>query len=261
MIFQHPDAVLNPGYTVGTALERALLHHGAEPSSVPGRIHELLTSVGLDPELGDHYPDELSGGQKRRIGICRALSTNPDLIIADEALSGLDVLLQEQILTLLLNEQRRRGFALILISHDLDRVNQVCDRALVMFGGRVVEDLRFRRAAGLVHDQFMHPYSTLLQRARIETMRREEELVLPVLEVAANPGHPRSSAERGCVFVERCDFQRALGFPKECRQHSPRSEPVGHLHTVACHFRSQLPMNAEPAFAGHAPPFDSGRPA
>lgn len=169
MIFQDPDAALNPGYTIGFGLARAI---GMDPANaqvdVATTIGTLLERVGLDESFASKYPDELSGGEKRRVGICRALATDPAIIVADEPLSGLDVMLQERVLELLKTEQERRQFALVLVSHDLDRVNQVCDRVLVMQGGRVVEQVTLRRNAGPVREQYCHPYSVLLQQARVD---------------------------------------------------------------------------------------------
>ena len=151
MIFQDPDSALNPAYTIGVGLARAIRLHDRAiiDTDVEARVRTLLDAVGLPASTARQYPDQLSGGEKRRIGISRALCTNPSLLVADEPLSGLDVVLQEHVLSLLLAEQARRQFGLLLVSHDLDRVRQVCDRVLVMHEGRVVETVAVQRGVAL----------------------------------------------------------------------------------------------------------------
>ncbi len=170
LVFQDPDAVLNPMSTIGESLARAAALHDRVHSDASLRMHviEHLERVGLPARYVDKYPDELSGGEKRRIGICRALATNPSLIVADEPLSGLDVTLQEHVLSLLCAEQARRHFGLILVSHDLDRVQQVCDRIVVMYGGGVVEQVTTERRGALGRVVYSHPYSQALEAARLE---------------------------------------------------------------------------------------------
>ena len=170
MIFQDPDAVLNPAYTIGEGLARAIRLHqsaAATAADIGALVTQQLQQVGLAPHYAGKYPDQLSGGEKRRIGICRALCTDPSLVVADEPLSGLDVVLQEHVLSLLLAEQARRQFGLILVSHDLDRVRQVCDRVLVMCSGEVVDLVQVTRdASGTAHVAYTHPYSAALEAAR-----------------------------------------------------------------------------------------------
>lgn len=170
LIFQDPDAVLNPMSTIGESLIRAsALHARVDSDASPlEQVIEQLERVGLSAQYVHKYPDELSGGEKRRIGICRALATNPSMIVADEPLSGLDVMLQEHVLSLLCAEQARRHFGLILVSHDLDRVQQVCDRTLVMYGGRVVEQVAADRRGARGRVVYTHPYSQALEAARLE---------------------------------------------------------------------------------------------
>ncbi|MCC6243149.1 MAG: ABC transporter ATP-binding protein [Gemmatimonadaceae bacterium] len=172
MVFQDPDAVFNPACTVGHTLRQAITHHATPDaqSSSAGALNEavasLLHAVDLPPSFAEKYPDQLSGGQKRRIGISRVLATQPSVVVADEPLSGLDVVLQERVLTLLLREQQRRGFGLILVSHDLDRVYDVCDQVIVMQRGRVVERVTADRSGDGQPFHFTHPYSCALEAAR-----------------------------------------------------------------------------------------------
>ncbi len=242
MIFQEPDAVLNPGYTIGFGLTRAILTQPASDSAcdVDGQVAKLLTCVGLDASYASKYPDELSGGEKRRVGICRALATNPEIIVADEPLSGLDVVLQERVLELLKSEQAVRGFALILVSHDLDRVNQVCDRVMVMHGGRVVEHVTLRRNEGAIREQYQHPYSILLQSARVDSEGFDAVTHLAEIDVTGD-GTTNRPAGVGCSFAPSCARRSVLGDPPVCWTAMPPLEPIATDQSVACHF-SGIPV-------------------
>ena len=238
MIFQHPDAILNPGYSIGTALAKSIRSHREAPDrEIVQQVADLLEEVGLDPTLGAMYPDELSSGQKRRVGICRALATDPDLIVADEPVAGLDVLLQERILGVLQSEQNSRGFALILVSHDLERVNQVCDRVLVMYGGRLMESLTVRRSGRPVREQFLHPYSILLQRARTGLVSAVDGGSGNASDVVS-PAHSAVRDERheGCPFRGECPLWASRGYPGECERVFPEPTDLGEGHVVWCHF-------------------------
>lgn len=238
MVFQDPDAALNPAYTIGDGMSRALRLGGRVPEAkIADTVRELLQLVGLDASYTHKYPDELSGGEKRRLGICRALSSDPQVIVADEPLSGLDVVLQERVLSLLLHEQQRRGFALVLVSHDLDRVHQVCDRVLVMYAGRVVEEAVVKRNAGNDAPRYHHPYSSELEHAR-------DALLTPAQSgVGSASGIPETGAgatvatpDAGCAYRPNCDRWRALGEPMLCSQSVPELKPIDGAQRVACHF-------------------------
>lgn len=239
MIFQEPDAVLNPGYTIGVGLARAIaMQSNAASANVGDTIAVLLQRVGLDASFANKYPDQLSGGEKRRIGICRALVTNPEIIVADEPLSGLDVVLQERVLELLKSEQQRRGFALILISHDLDRVNQVCDRVLVMHSGRIAEQTVLRRDGHALREQYRHPYSLQLQQARVD---RDGLDVLASLDDIDDT--PTALVGLGCSFAPWCGRRRALHDPPACWASMPPLVAVAPGHMVACHFAIEQTSN------------------
>lgn len=237
MIFQDPDSALNPGYTIGFGLARALtLHAAGKAIDVDSTVATLLERVGLAPSFAEKYPDELSGGEKRRVGICRALATDPRLIVADEPLSGLDVVLQERVLELLKREQEQRGFALILVSHDLDRVNQVCDRVLVMHGGRVVEHATLRRGAAPIREQYRHPYSILLQQARIDVGGFDGNSNGVDDHLFAGDRRQRDS---GCSFARSCGRRHTMGDPAQCWESVPALETIGAGQSVACHFKDE----------------------
>jgi peptide/nickel transport system ATP-binding protein/oligopeptide transport system ATP-binding protein len=140
MVFQDPYSSLNPRMRVETIVEEPLIIHGiGTKAERVARVAELLTHVGLDPELRRRYPREFSGGQRQRIGLARALALNPSLIIADEPVSALDVSIQAQVINLLLDLQRDLGLTYLFIAHDLHLVRHACSRVAVMYLGRIVE--------------------------------------------------------------------------------------------------------------------------
>ncbi|MBS1869890.1 MAG: ABC transporter ATP-binding protein [Actinobacteria bacterium] len=141
LVFQDPAGSLNPRKTVGAALADPFLIHGLLPERAARarRVGELLEQVGLDAALANRYPHELSGGMRQRVGIARAIALGPELLVADEPVSALDVSIQAQILTLLRQLRRELGLTLVLIAHDLAVVRHMCDRVAVMRGGRLVE--------------------------------------------------------------------------------------------------------------------------
>jgi ABC-type glutathione transport system ATPase component len=171
MIFQHPDAVLNPAYTVGTVLDQALrLHTNLSPTARKDRARDLLDQVHLPPDYVSKYAHELSGGQKRRVGLCRALATNPDLIVADEPFSGLDVSLKEQIVGLFQEIQSRHNLTAILISHDIGLIRRLCDRVGIMKEGALVDVLR---DGAMAPDDCTHSYSTSLLGTHLEVREND----------------------------------------------------------------------------------------
>jgi oligopeptide/dipeptide ABC transporter ATP-binding protein len=196
IVFQDPVGSLNPRIRVGEALAEPLRVHGVVPRErVPERVAELLARVGLDPEDADRYPHEFSGGQRQRIGIARALSVEPDLVVADEPVSALDVSVQAQVLNLLADLQRDLGLTYLFIAHDLAVVRQVAERVAVMYMGRVVEtgpcEELFRRP--------LHPYTRALLEAvpRPRPGRRARAPVRGEARAGAVP-------EAGCPFEPRC---------------------------------------------------------
>jgi len=222
MIFQDPYASLNPRMRVGQIIGEGLQIHGlAKGSDLKLRVLELLTRVGLREEYYGRYPHEFSGGQRQRIGIARALAVNAKFIVADEAVSALDVSIQSQILNMLLELQEQLGLTYLFISHDLRVVEHVSDRVAVMYLGKIVEVA----PAGELHNASQHPYTrALLSAVPIpDPTRRGVRTVLQ--GDVPSPINPPS----GCSFHPRCPF--AL---KRCAEEEPRLEFEGR-HGVACH--------------------------
>ena len=224
IVFQDPGGALNPRRTVAAAVGRAL-----DVAGIRGRraqaspCSDLLESVGLQPELGNRYPHQLSGGQKQRACIARALATEPDLIVADEPVSALDVSVQAQILHLLTELQRKRGVALLFISHDLSVVRQVSHRIAVMYAGRIVEI----SPAEDVIDGALHPYTQQLLEAVPRLHHRRD---FRAQDDA--PARPRADRpEGGCPYGDRCP----VGQQARCGDLEPELVQIAPGHSVACH--------------------------
>jgi peptide/nickel transport system ATP-binding protein len=217
---QNPQTSLNPRISVRSSLEFTMRAQGYGRVTRAQRIPELLDRVGLDPSFADRYPHQLSGGQLQRVAIARALSTEPDLVICDEAVSALDKSVQAQVLNLLSDLQRDLGVAYIFISHDLGVVEHIADRVAVMYLGRVVEE----GPSQALWAEPRHPYTqTLISStpgAGTERIVLDGEL--------PNPANPPS----GCGFRTRCPIA-----VDACSQTWPPLNVVGPKHFVSCvHF-------------------------
>src|SRR5258708_3995279 len=222
IIFQDPYASLNPRMRVGRIVGEGMsIHNLARGDDRKARVKELLARVGLREEYYDRYPHEFSGGQRQRIGIARALAVNARFIVADEAVSALDVSIQVQILNMLLDLQQEFGLTYLFISHDLRVVEHVSDRVAVMYLGKIVEIA----PAGQLHTEARHPYTRALLSAvpRPDPARKRERMVLQ--GDVPSPINPPS----GCSFHPRCPF----ALPR-CAVEEPRLEFDGR-HAVACH--------------------------
>jgi ABC-type oligopeptide transport system ATPase subunit len=159
IVFQDPYSSLDPRRKVGPQVADGLAIHRLLPARQRReRVQDLLTQVGLQPEHADRYPHEFSGGQRQRIGIARALATGPDFVVADEPVSALDVSVQAQVLAVLADLRTRLGLALLFISHDLPVVRSLCDRVVVLYLGRIMEE----GPAGRVLERPSHPYTRAL---------------------------------------------------------------------------------------------------
>ncbi|WP_051443767.1 ABC transporter ATP-binding protein [Afipia sp. P52-10] len=224
MIFQDPYGSIDPRWTVGEIIGEPLrVHEKTTRPQREARVRELLAQVGLDPKWSGRYPHQLSGGQRQRIAIARAIAVSPRFVLADEAVSALDVSVQAQVINLLEELKEKLGLTYLFISHGLHVVRHISDRIGVMYFGRVVEtgpaEALFRRPA--------HPYTKALIAAIPEpdpARRRDFEPIAGEIPSASNP-------PSGCRFHTRCPVAQA-----RCRVEDPALAPVGAGRAVACHF-------------------------
>ena len=223
MIFQDPYGSLNPRMSIFSAIDEVLhLHTDFDKSQRVDRVAELLDMVGLEADVMHRYPHQFSGGQRQRIGIARALAVEPDIIIADEPVSALDVSVQAQIINLLIKIQERTGTAFLFIAHDLAVVEHISDNILVMYLGKIVES----GPAKEVCASPVHPYTQALLSA-IPTIDQDGKRKRIILEGdVPSPINPPS----GCAFHPRCPLATDI-----CRQNTPELKDVsGDGHRSAC---------------------------
>jgi len=222
LVFQDPYASLNPRMTVGQIISEPLvIHRLARGRDLDDRVADMLVKIGLKPEHRTCYPHAFSGGQRQRIGIARALITRPSLLVADEAVSALDVSVQAQVLNLLKDLQAEFRLTYIFVAHNLEVVRHLCDRVAVMYAGRIVE--LGATAALFAHPR--HPYTRALHAAVPRPdpdQKMDFEIVGEPADLAALPA--------GCAFHPRCPECFA-----PCRHRRPVLEAAGDRHFVACH--------------------------
>ncbi|MFZ5674693.1 MAG: dipeptide ABC transporter ATP-binding protein [Pseudomonadota bacterium] len=217
MVFQNPDSTLNPSHKVGAIIGRAVKRLGKPQGrqSVAARVDELLAQVQLPQSFAGKYPHELSGGQRQRVGIARAFAGNPDIVIADEPVSALDVSVQAAIVNLLLDMQREARTTFVFISHDLALVRHISDRVVVMFGGRIME----MGAPAEIFAPPYHPYTEALLQAACEGRRK-----VPAFDPAPPP-------RTGCRYAGRCP-RRIDGL---CEVKEPPRQANAAGHVIFCH--------------------------
>jgi len=232
IVFQEPMTSLNPLHTIETQIgEILLLHRGLTGAAARRRTLEVLTQVGIpDPEtrLGS-YPHQLSGGQRQRVMIAMALACEPDLIIADEPTTALDVSIQAQIMRVIRRASEAHDAAVLLISHNIGLVSQSCDRVIIMYAGTLVEEL----AVADLMSAASHPYTKALISA-IPAIGRPRELALEQV-----PGEPAdaSAAPSGCPYHPRCPLAVA-----RCSSEVPELLRIASgAHRVACHVVNEAP--------------------
>ena len=234
IIFQDPYASLNPKMRISAILGEALSTHGLHKGAAARdkRIAELLETVGLRPEHAGRFPHEFSGGQRQRIGVARALAVEPEFIVADEPLSALDVSIQAQVINLLADLRERLSLTMLFISHDLDVVEYLCDRVVVLYLGKVMEVA----PTASLFERPLHPYTQALLAAS-----PKPDPLLPTEHVALKGDIPSPIAPpSGCVFRTRCPH--AID---GCAQTVPPLEERAPGHFSAC-IREDLisaPMN------------------
>lgn len=226
LIFQDPYGSLNPRQSVFSILKEAVVLDRERHTAVEAneRVDELLALVGLDPDMKSRYPHEMSGGQRQRLGIARALACNPKLVVCDEPVSALDVSIQAQIVNLFRELQAKLGLTYLFIAHDLAVVRHMADRIAIMYLGKIVEvidsDHIFREA--------LHPYTVALLSALPTTDYYQERKRSRIILEGEVPSPVNKPA--GCAFHPRCKYAT-----ETCRQVSPGLRNVGRNHCVACH--------------------------
>lgn len=236
MIFQDLDAALNPKIRIADTLREAIRMRepDADTASVQRQIYELLDLVNLKKNKLSNFPSELSGGEKRRIGIARVLAVRPKLIVADEPTSALDVSIQAQVINLLRDLQAQFGLSFLFISHDLQLVELMSHRVAVMYLGQIVE----MGPAKEIAKAPKHPYTSVLWSSIVE--KRSREITITGPGPASTWGvfdFERPSG--GCRFAPRCPVYAERGQPRECTDpaNAPKLRSTSSQgHIVACHF-------------------------
>jgi len=232
MIPQGAMNALNPVFRVGDQISESMTIHGsASKKEAKTRTQELLKLVGVDPSRGRHYPHEFSGGMKQRAMIAMSLSLSPEILIADEPTTALDVIVQAGIVRLLLSIKDEFGTSILLISHDLALVAQMSDKTAIMYAGKFVE----YGSSKEVYNSPLHPYTLGLEGAFADIRK-------PKRALTSIPGAPPNLIDPppGCRFHPRCPYAQAV-----CREKEPGLLKVSTDHLVACHFWEEIRAQRE----------------
>jgi len=222
MIFQGAMNALNPVFRVGDQIRQAILtHEDIAKASAWERVEELFSLVGINPDRARDYPHEFSGGMKQRAIIAMSLACNPDLVIADEPVTALDVIVQAQILELMRSLREKLGLSMIMITHDLSVIADTCNKAAIMYAGKIVE--RADIVAIFKHPE--HPYTQGLI-ANFPSISGEKKGFEPISGSPPNLISPPA----GCRFHPRCPYAEEI-----CRKEEPEIVEIKRGHFVACH--------------------------
>lgn len=221
LIFQDPYSSLNPRKSAASIIKEPLtIHRIGNKNQRQESVAELMEKVGLNKEQANRYPHEFSGGQRQRIGIARALVLNPELVIADEPVSALDVSIQAQILNLLKDLKHDFGLTYLFISHDLNVIRFISDRIAVMYLGKIVE----LAANSDIYNRPLHPYTRMLLSAVPVCDPQKKKRIMKI------KGEARAEAEEGCAFQNRCPYKTEI-----CVKIEPRLEKFDKQSLCACH--------------------------
>jgi len=235
MIFQDLDAALNPKMRMRDILKEAIrVHHRVSDAEVAQKTRELLEQVNMKESKLSNFPGELSGGEKRRVGIARVLAVGARFIVADEPTSALDVSIQAQVVNLLRDLQKQLGLSYLFISHDLRVVELISHKVAVMYLGKIVE----MGLADRIAHAARHPYTHILWSSLVEKQSKEASRALANSRTSAWGVFDFERPASGCRFAPRCPVYEAKGRPTVCIDPAtePRLRDVGGGHHVACHF-------------------------
>lgn len=224
MVFQDPMTSLNPVISIGNQIGEVVSIHNPtwSKAQIEARVEEVLELVGILPSRKNEYPHQFSGGMKQRVVIAIALAANPQILIADEATTALDVTIQAQVLLLMQDLIERLGTALLLITHDLGIVAKMCDRVAVMYAGEFIE---FGDAKDIFTSDKHHPYTVGLFNS-IPNLRVKTERLSPIPGLMPDP----TKLPEGCNFSPRCPYRTDI-----CEKVAPKAIEVAPGHEIACH--------------------------
>jgi peptide/nickel transport system ATP-binding protein len=223
MIFQDPMTSLNPVTSVGKQIRESLEIHSADSgkgAALDARVDELFELVNIPPRRKNEYPHQFSGGMKQRVGIAMALACEPELLIADEPTTALDVTIQAQVLELMRGLKDKLGTSMIMITHDLGVVAEICDRVAIMYAGEIVEQ---GSALDIFEGEIHHPYTEGLFGA-IPDLRSSSRRLSPIDGLMPDP----TNLPSGCKFADRCRYRETI-----CANLPAGTGSVG--HSIACH--------------------------
>ena len=226
-VFQGAMASLNPLYKVGRQIaEPIMLHEDITKKEAYSRAAELLELVGIENTRANNYPWELSGGMRQRVMIAMGLACNPDVIIADEPTTALDVIVAHQVMNLIKDLRETLDLSMILITHDISVIAQTCDELAIMYAGKIVE----LSSVSNMYESPLHPYTDAL----INSFPNIKEEKRHLNSIPGNPPDLINPPE-GCNFNPRCNYAKEI-----CRTEEPQLKQIDNDHSVACHFSEEM---------------------
>lgn len=226
-VFQGAMASLNPLFKVGRQIADPIrIHEDVKKEEAHSRANELLELVGIDASRADNYPWELSGGMRQRVMIAMGLACNPDVIIADEPTTALDVIVAHQVMELIKDIREKLDLSMILITHDISVIAQTCDELAIMYAGKIVE----LSTVSTMYESPLHPYTDAL----ISSFPNIKEEKRQLKSIVGNPPD-LINPPPGCNFNPRCTYAQDI-----CRSEEPSLDKIGDNHSVACHFWEEI---------------------